>query len=110
MTAPQGYYGGEGRTLRDVYEDKGRPDNWRVVELTTPKERVDAATGSVMEQAAIVQAIYDADFLRDDSHLEIAAKVRQVLNTDLDEWVKQLITEAFGSYEHGKNKLYITTL
>lgn len=116
ITSPKGAYGREGRTLLDVYKAKGKPHNWHIVELITPKEQVDAATGSVMEQAAIVQAIVTGAFLSGESQKNttvsstsaIADDIEKIITEDIGKENKRAITKAFEGYVHGKNKLYIT--
>ncbi len=109
ITSPHYWHKENGRNVTDVYEKKGEPDNWHIVTLITSKEGVNAATGSVMEQAAIIQSIYDCDDISKKVFPNnIAEVIDKTLTTDIGKHAKSLITKAFEHYEHGKNKLYIT--
>jgi len=110
ISSPKGMYGQDklGKTLKDVYKDRDMPDNWHFVELTSPKELVDAATGSVMEQTAIIQSIYDPLFLEDDMPSQIADKLQEILTGDIGDYARNIINSAFRDYKPGQNKFYIT--
>lgn len=109
LTSPKGFYGDDGRHLIDIYNEKGKPKNWHVIELTTPPEMVNAATGSVMEEAAIIQSIYGLDspftLVIPETIAEI---VKATLNYGIGEHARSSIRDGFEGYEHGESKLYIT--
>jgi fructoselysine-6-P-deglycase FrlB-like protein len=108
ITSPKGTYGIDqhGTTLSDILKEKDR-DNWYQFVLES-REKIDAATSSVMEQAAILQAIYDPSFLESNIPYQIADGVKQILKEDIGEEAKNTIEDAFGDYTHRENTLYIT--
>lgn len=113
ITSNPEFYGGDGRHLGDIYCEKaehckGEPDNWHIIELTTPKENVNAATGSVMEQAAIIQSIYDPDIPKGGIPNRIVEMIDKTLNNDIGEHANSLISKAFKNYKYRENKIYIT--